>query len=310
MTIAIAGCGPVGTTILETLLERPKHRNQVVVLTRNPRSTPLFNQTIQVQVDYSDISSTTAQLESHAVHTVICAFGMSSPEAFQAQLDLIKASEKSTATKRFIPSEFSFVQDETILHTSPDVQDFIDITDALKKTGLEYTRVYPGYFMDYWGIPNVRTHIKYFAYGVDICNARALIPGDGNDVITMTYSYDMAKFVVHLLDLQWWPESSYIAGDDITFNQLLDLAQRLRGKKFDVTYVNVDKVKQNQVPLLPQPEDLYYSPDIANWLSNYMSQVLVCGSMKLPREGRLNAMFPHIHPVSMSEFLADAWTPN
>lgn len=133
---------------------------------------------------------------------------------------LFQTGQTQVADRSFLPR---------VLHASPDVQRFIDIIDALKISGLEYTRVYPGYFMDYWGVPNVRTHIRYFAYGVDICNARAVIPGDGNDLITMTYSYDMAEFVVHLMDLPSWPESSYIAGDDITFNRILDLAQTLRG---------------------------------------------------------------------------------
>lgn len=34
MTIAIAGMGPVGETIMDTLLETPEYQNQVVILTR------------------------------------------------------------------------------------------------------------------------------------------------------------------------------------------------------------------------------------------------------------------------------------
>lgn len=83
--------------------------------------------------------------------------------------------------------------------------------------------------MDYWGIPNVRTNMQPLAYAVDIVNARALIPGHGDNVITMTYSYDMAKFLVRMLDLEEWPECSYVGGDDITFNELLSMAQELRG---------------------------------------------------------------------------------
>jgi hypothetical protein len=101
---------------------------------------------------------------------------------------------------------------------------------ALKKANLEYTRIFVGTFMDYWGMPNTRTHIGYFGFGVEISSARALIPGDGNDVFTVTYSYDMARFIVGLLDLESWPETCHFSGDDITFNQILDQAQRLRGK--------------------------------------------------------------------------------
>ncbi|KAK2873347.1 hypothetical protein FQN49_002421 [Arthroderma sp. PD_2] len=112
MTIAIAGLGPVGKTILETILETPKYKDQIVVLTRESKSTPLLDQVKQVQIDYNDVSSIADQLEKHDVHTVICAIGLVSPEAGQAQVNLIQAAEQSAATKRFIPSEYSFVQSE------------------------------------------------------------------------------------------------------------------------------------------------------------------------------------------------------
>lgn len=130
MAIAIAGMGPVGETIMDTLLEIPEYQKQVVILTRvwkhayylcgdNPTNAQQkkeardsFNQVEQVEVDYNDISSLAASLEKHNIDTVICAIGMISPEAGQSQVNLIQAAEKSSVTKRFIPSEYSFVQSE------------------------------------------------------------------------------------------------------------------------------------------------------------------------------------------------------
>lgn len=66
----------------------------------------------QVEVDYNDVSSLAASLEKHNIDTVICTIGMISPEAGQSQVNLIQAAEKSSVTKRFIPSEYSFVQSE------------------------------------------------------------------------------------------------------------------------------------------------------------------------------------------------------
>lgn len=122
-----------------------------------------------------------------------------------------------------------------ILHITPGVQFYIDATNALKKSNLQYTRIFPGYFMDYWGMPNVRSHLKPLAYGVDIANCRAIIPGDGNNVITMTYSYDMAKFIAKLLGRDEWPEFGYMGGEDTTFNKLLSLGEELRGMFESVT---------------------------------------------------------------------------
>lgn len=52
----------------------------------------------------------TAELERHNVHTIISAIGLVSDETSQSQLNLIEAAELSSSTKRFIPSEFSFIQ--------------------------------------------------------------------------------------------------------------------------------------------------------------------------------------------------------
>lgn len=49
-------------------------------------------------------------LERHNIHTIISAIGLVSDETSQSQLNLIEAAEKSESTKRFIPSEYSFIQ--------------------------------------------------------------------------------------------------------------------------------------------------------------------------------------------------------
>lgn len=84
--------------------------------------------------------------------------------------------------------------------------------------------------MDYWGMPHVRTHLSPFTFGIDIQNCQAAIPGDGNDVMCMTYTYDMAHFIARLLETENWPEFSVIVGDEVTYNQLLALAEEIRGK--------------------------------------------------------------------------------
>ncbi|KAM5441868.1 hypothetical protein MferCBS31731_003130 [Microsporum ferrugineum] len=307
MVIAIAGMGPVGETIVETLLEIPQYRKQIVVLTRKSGSGNLLDQVKQVQVDYNNVDSLAASLEEHSIDTVICTIGMVSPEASQSQVNLIQAADKSAVTKRFIPSEYSFVQSEEILHITPGVQFYIDATNALKKSNLQYTRIFPGYFMDYWGMPNIRSRLKPLTYGVDIANCRAIIPGDGNNVITMTYSYDMAKFIAKLLGREEWPEFGYMGGEDTTFNKLLSLGEEFRGAKFEVTYDPLEKIKNNESTALPQSKEVVYPPEIIQWVVSYMSQVAVIDGFKMPKENRLNDLFPDVQPVTAREFLTKAW---
>lgn len=125
-TVAVAGgTGGVGKTLVETLEQQSKFR--VVVLSRSVSNLPndsisslLMNQkeskempatgTLYVQIDYNDVPALTRQLEHHNIHTIISAIGLISEETSNSQMHLIEAAEKSEVTKRFIPSEYSFIQ--------------------------------------------------------------------------------------------------------------------------------------------------------------------------------------------------------
>lgn len=63
-----------------------------------------------VQVNYDDVPAMGHELEQHKIHTIISAIGLVSDETSRSQLNLIEAAEKSAPTKKFIPSEYSFIQ--------------------------------------------------------------------------------------------------------------------------------------------------------------------------------------------------------
>lgn len=62
---------------------------------------PLF------EVDYSDVNALADVLRENAVHTVISAMQVASPESGVAEINLVKAATQSETTKRFISSEWS-----------------------------------------------------------------------------------------------------------------------------------------------------------------------------------------------------------
>jgi uncharacterized protein YbjT (DUF2867 family) len=125
VTVAVAGgTGGVGKTIVETLVQKSKH--QVIVFIRKvshtatyhgysliviqePRSDHGLDRTQQVQVNYDDIPSLVQVLEQHDIHTIISAISILDDASHQSQLNLIQAAEKSSATKRFVPSEYTIV---------------------------------------------------------------------------------------------------------------------------------------------------------------------------------------------------------
>ncbi|CAG8143014.1 unnamed protein product [Penicillium nalgiovense] len=319
--IAVAGgTGGVGKTIVEKLLDS---KFDIVVLSRSVKQ-DFASQNIQnVQINYDDIPSMARALEQHNIHTIISAIGLVSDEASQSQLNLIEAAEKSASTKRFIPSEYSFIQTTELLPIDPSIQYWLDAADRLKASGLQYTRIIPGFFMDYWGMPHVLTHLQPFTFGIDISSRTAAIPGDGNNVICMTYTYDMAVYVVKLLDLDEWPEFSVIVGDEITYNQLLGMLEEFTGKhiachyltctgsltiifetaeKFKVTYDSLEQIKTGDVTVPPQPEGMECSSDELKEMTALVSRLTVNNVFQLPGD-RLNTRFPEVKPITMRQLL-------
>ncbi|GFF33484.1 isoflavone reductase homolog P3 [Aspergillus udagawae] len=305
--IAVAGgTGGVGKTIVESLVGQSQH--QVIVLTRSePRTDLVSDRTRQVQVDYNDIPSLVQVLEQHAIHTIISAIGIFDATTSQSQLNLIQAAEISNVTKRFVPSEYSFIQTKDLLPVDPSIQHWLDAAELLQKSHLQYTRVIPGFFMDYWGMPVVCTNLTPCTFGINIQHCQAAIPGDGYDVMCMTYTYDMAAFLLRLLDVEDWPEFSIVVGDEVTYNQLLEMAEEIRGQKFQVTYDSEESIKDGRVTLPPMPEGNPYSPEDLQEMTALVSRLTIAGVFKLPDQNRLNDRFPDLQPVKMRQFLQDAW---
>ena len=79
-------------------------------------------------------------------------------------------------------------------------------------------------------MPNIQSNLQPYSFGINIANRSAAIPGNGDDVICMTYSYDMANYLVRALDLDEWPEFSVIVGDEVTYNQILEMAEEFTGE--------------------------------------------------------------------------------
>jgi hypothetical protein len=103
------------------------------------------------------------------------------------------------------------------------------VMNELRKTDLEWTRIHNGYFLDYFGMPHIESHMTPVAFGIDVANKAAAIPGTGEDVMSFTYTKDVAKFVVAALDLPKWDEALYCYGDKTTWNELLSIAEEVRG---------------------------------------------------------------------------------
>ncbi|PNP78494.1 hypothetical protein FNYG_08124 [Fusarium nygamai] len=208
---AAGGQGDVGRTIVEVLSQN--QQNRVLVLSRKK-----LDDESAMYVDYTNISHIRDVLKKHNVEVVISCLNLINPEASQAEVNLARASDSSSGTRRFIASQWSIKTPQG----SP-LPDFSAATLAvLSQTELEYTVVSNGHFSDYYGYPKVKTYLRHADFLVDIANETAAIPGSGEDKISFTYSFDVARFVDALVNTdEKWPKNSVIIGEKITANEIV-----------------------------------------------------------------------------------------
>ena len=103
--------------------------------------------------------------------------------------------------------------------------------EALRKTDLEWTQFQNGLFLDYFGIPHVESYLNPFVVFVDIAHRKAAIPGStGDELVNLTYTKDLAKFVVASLSLEKWDQVLSIYSDQISIRQIVELAEEATGK--------------------------------------------------------------------------------
>lgn len=89
-------------------------------------------------------------------------------------------------------------------------------------------------------LPSQKDALAHFAPGNVFIDARAGtadIPGDGTTKVTFTSAQDTARFVAESLDLEKWDEVSGIVGETTTFEEVVDIVDRVTGKKMVRTYV-------------------------------------------------------------------------
>ncbi|EEB99064.1 hypothetical protein MPER_01318 [Moniliophthora perniciosa FA553] len=77
-------------------------------------------------------------------------------------------------------------------------------------------------------------HLKSFPYIVDISKAAADVPGDGTTKYAFTTAEDVGQFTAAATQLETWPEDSDMAGDVISINEIIRIAESITGKRFDV----------------------------------------------------------------------------
>lgn len=290
----------MGRTIIDVLNDQSRH--EFIALSRKAVENA-------VAVNYMDVESLTEVLESNGVEVVISALAVMDETASQGQINLIKASEKSSTTTRFVASTWGFPLMEEDVAILSFMKFKFDAVEELKKTNLEWTRFHNGYFLDYYGLPHVKSYQPNISFVMDMQSKVAAIPGDGNTPVVFTYTYDVAKFVVASLDLPKWDDEFFVIGDKLTWNEFVRLAEETRGSKFEVHYDGTEKLKSGKITELPSHIASYsfFPKEMLQPLYAAFGLLMATGRFNMPEEKTLNKKFPEIKTLKAKELLEQAW---
>lgn len=201
-----------------------------------------------IQTDYSSQDILVQQLTEKHVDVVICAFVMDCDSTSDAQLQLIRAADQCPSVRRFIPSEFNVeynVGDDVLPYAEKRFH-LIARRELEKTTTLEYTYIYPGMFMDYFGLPRVKSGLRPLYFFIDPANGDAVLPGDGEAKMSMTFTTDAARYIALALELKEWPRIMTTVASTVSLNELVRLAEKNLGRKLRVRYQPVKKLLKHE----------------------------------------------------------------
>ncbi|KAF5375630.1 hypothetical protein D9757_008529 [Collybiopsis confluens] len=239
-SIAVAGGnGKLGKHIVKGLLEiKQRCSLTIVVLSRSPAP------------DISYAGSSAPVLDDYRIDTIILpllrlAFTL-------PQENLLRAGLAFPSFRRFAPSEFAIDSDQE--------QGCLFFAYANKDT-FEYTRLNCGIFLNYLGYGNRKPegdkalgHLAHFPYIFDLSKRTADIPGDGGKHIVYTRTEDVGNFVAAATQLENWEEYMDMAGDVLTLNEVLHIAEDTCGSKFTVKYNSREDIVAR---MKPSPENVF-----------------------------------------------------
>lgn len=228
MKIAIAGANAgVGRHISEALLEQGKHT--IVILSRGNDLPFLSKRGAHIEsVSYESQDSLVSALTG--VHTVICAIGDHSV-SYAAQFALAQAAITAQVT-RYIPSGWSATDGGP--NDTVELYRFKDpVLELLRGSDIQWSNVVNGIFINYLATPTAGIgYLKPLKFWIDIENCKATIPGDGNMELAYITVEDVATFIVKAVEVEGiWPEQLNIVGSTVTHNELIKLAESVRGRR-------------------------------------------------------------------------------
>ncbi|KAH8651322.1 hypothetical protein BX600DRAFT_489765 [Xylariales sp. PMI_506] len=310
--IAVAGgSGQVSREVIDALVSSNKH--EITILSRNERTSPDIIPGLQWQVvDYGSKESLMEALRG--IHTVLSFVQTLSDPDQQSQKNLIDAAI-SAGVKRFAPSEYG--SKDTInmpwSHPKQVIRDYLKEVNKNEEV-IEYTLFQPGLFLDYLAYPyKTSKYMDPLQSVFDFQNRRAIVvEGHEDAIMTLTTLADLAAIVVRAVDHEGrWPIIGGISGSRLTFSEILEIGNKVRGYPFTVEKVNVQDLEAGNLKASWHLQAKHKS--ISDDQASAMLRVVTVGILLSSSNGawnssdEFNLIFPEYEFTSAEEFLTGVW---
>ena len=292
--VIAGGTGGIGRHIVDGIVATQKYTVKIFTRQGSSSSSKLNIKDVEiVPVDYSNHVSLVKHLQG--VHTVIVTLISIDESCIDAQVNLLNACLEAKV-KRFAPSEWAGVNNkDTVIEIYRALK--VPVVEKVKASGIEYTLFTNGLFMEYFASPQkASSSLPAQTAGVDFNKGQAKFVGTGDEPLCVTSAEDVGRFVAAALDFDKWEERSTMIGSRTTWNELVRLGEKVRGRKFHVQRTTVDEAKTN---LNPHPENLF-----TNFIEEFF--ISVCYG-EFDYHATLNPKCPQIHPTTIEEFVEKWW---
>jgi uncharacterized protein YbjT (DUF2867 family) len=240
MILVAGSTGILGSEIVRQLREQNKPVRALVRKTSDPEKVAHLKSLGVTIVEGDLINQASLGAVCQGIDTIITtvtAVGSQTPGDTipivdqVGQLNLVDAAIKAGVSKYIYTSATGNFDIDCPLLTAKRT-----VEQRLMDSGMSYTLLRPGYFMEAWLSPFI---------GFDYLNHKANIYGDGTNPISWISLVDVARFAVMAVDSPTARNATLELGgpDKLSPNEVVKIFEKTTGQSFQVEYVPVEALR-------------------------------------------------------------------
>ena len=294
--LVIGSTGMLGTKIINALLE--KGETEVRAMVRlgsydkedNRKSIDAMKAKGAIIVEGDLMKPDTLSSVCEGVDVIVSAVG-NNQATVPGQKNAIDAAKKQ-GVKRFIPSDFSVDYRKLDYGDNDNLDMRKEVLEHLHKSGMEYTLILNGAFMDIIPTP--------FMPEFDLENNVFRYWGDGDTAVDMTTTEDTAKYTAEAVsDASLVNTALEVAGETLTMKQLQSAYEAATGKKLETKHMGSVTDLESWIENKKQTAE---SP--LEYIPQQYEYVMVSSKGKL--DNIQNSRYPHIKPLTVKQYIEQA----